>query len=153
MRLAAAFAALPFVAATLAYFGFPLFALSARAQLGRTPDGASDAAMAFAAGTFLVAIFVTVLGALPAVSVIQRRGKLTLRQSLMGGVALGNAPFALAVVVIALVHLFAGTPANLGASWYGATGAFRTIAMGTFLGAALGSVFWLVGVRELRART
>jgi len=147
MRLFFGFAVLPFVAAALAFVGFPLFEMSARAQLGGIPANANDSAIAFAAGTFVVAVFVTLFGAVPIATWMLRRGPVTLKQSVIGGVALGNAPFLLVVAAILVVSVFTNAPSSAGHHWYGASGALRTITMSTLLGAALGSVFWVVGIR------
>ena len=147
MRLFSAFAILPFVAAALAFAGFPLFALTARAQLGVAPDAGNDAAMAFAGGTFIVAALVTVVS-VPIVSRMLRRGPLSYPQALVGGIALGNAPFLLVVAAILIVSVFTKAPSSAGTHWYGVSGALRTITLSTLLGGTLGSVFWVVGIRS-----
>ena len=145
MRLFFAFAILPFVAGALAYFGFPLFEWSLNRQIGGTT---SDGAPGFAFATVFVALIVTVLGAVPLVSKMQGRAPITYQQSLLAGIALGNAPFLIVSVLILIVHLFAGTPKDLSNMWYGPVGALRTITTGTLMGAALGTVFWVVGIRK-----
>lgn len=147
VRLVAAFALLPFVAAALAYVGFPLFAQSLLKQVNGSFS--SDAAVSFAAGTFIVAVFMTVI-AVPIVSVMRQRGPITFGNALVWGVVLGNAPFLVVSALILVVQLFAGAPQDAGDKWYGATGAMRTITTSTLMGAALASVFWVVGIRSAR---
>jgi hypothetical protein len=142
------FAILPFVAAALAYVGFPIFEASARSQLGGSPASMNDSALAFAAGTFFVAVFVTAFGAVPIVTSMLRRGPVSLKQSVIGGVALGNAPFLLVVTAMLIVQIFTASPSSAGTHWYGLSGALRTITMSTLMGAALGSVFWVVALRR-----
>ena len=144
MRLFAAFAVLPFAAAALAYVWFPVFERSLLKQVGgRFSD---DAAGAFAAATFVLAVFVTLI-AIPVFTTMRRRAPITFGKSLLAGIALGNAPFLIVSALILIVHLFAGTPKDLSGMWYGPVGALRTVTLSTLMGAALGSVFWVVGIR------
>ncbi len=145
MRLFTAFAILPFAAAALAFVGFPLFERGLLNHVGGSLS--NDAAAAFAAGTFVVALAVTVLGAVPIVSTMRRRGPITFKHALIGGVALGNAPFLIVATAIMVVQAFVGAGSSAGSHWYGLNGAIRTITMSTLMGAALGSLFWLVGLR------
>jgi hypothetical protein len=138
------FAILPFVAGALAYFGFPLFERSLMHQIGGSSSGGAPG---FAIATAFVALIVTVVGAVPLVSTMRSRGPISFKRSLVAGIVLGNAPFLIVSMLILIVHLFAGTPKDLTNMWYGPTGALRTIITSTLLGAALGSVFWVVGLR------
>jgi len=148
LRRVAAFAILPFVAATLAYVGAPLFERSLLKQVGGSfPDGI---AASFAAGAFVVAVLVTVFGGIPLYAWMSERGPIAFKKSVIAGVALGNAPFLIAAAVIVVVKVFNGSPQSDGNAWYGLAGALRTITTSTLIGAALGSVFWLVGLRGAR---
>ena len=89
MRRVVAFAILPFVAAALAYVGAPVFERSLLAQIGgRFPDGI---AASFAAGTFVVAVLVTVFGAVPLYAWLSERRPITYKDSLIAGVATASA--------------------------------------------------------------
>lgn len=143
LRLFCGFLMLPFLGGTLAFFAFPLFAQSLTNQIGGSFS--NDAAMSFAAGAFIVAVVVTLI-AVPIALVRLRKGPVTFGESFVAGVALGNAPFLTVAILIVIVQLFAGTPPGHGDMWYGATGAFRTIAMSTLMGAVLGSAFWLIAI-------
>jgi hypothetical protein len=145
VRLFAAFAILPFVAGVLAYFGSPLFVRSLDNQTGGSSSGFEPG---FALATAFVALVVTVLGAVPLLSKMQSRGPITFKQCLLAGIALGNAPFFIVCLLMVIVHLFVGSPIDTSRMWYGTTGAIRTITTSTLMGAALGSVFWVVGIRK-----
>lgn len=146
MRRVVAFAMMPFVGAALAYAGAPLFAASLSKQIGATFS--DDMAGSFAAGAFFVIVLVTAFGALPLFAWMNERGQITYKQCLVAGIGFGNAPFLIISAIIVLVHAFKGAVVDSNAMWYGATGMVRTITTGTLIGAALGSVFWFVGVRE-----
>lgn len=143
MRLFLAFLILPFLAALLAFFAFPLFIVGAK-EIGASYS--SDAAGSFAAGAFLVAIFVTLV-AVPIVLFRLDKKPITFGDALVAGVALGNAPFLVVIVLALIVQAFTATPTSHANMWYGAAGAVRTITLSTLMGAALGSVFWVVGLR------
>jgi hypothetical protein len=138
----------PFVGGLAAFLCFPAFEWAGRASWGGFPSSMMDAAVAFGFGTFLVATIVTVFGAVPAFAWLYRRGAVSFRQTLISGVLLGNAPFALAVVGIVIVQIVKGDASpDIGRNWYGASGAARTIALGSVVGLVSASVFWVVALR------
>jgi hypothetical protein len=100
LRLFAGLAVQPFVGTALAFISVPLVDYSGRALYGGFPADSGDAATSFAFGVSIVAVCVTVCGALPTVLYLLKRSPLTLKQVLVGGVALGNAPFILMVAGI-----------------------------------------------------
>ena len=138
LRLLAAFAAIPFVDALLAFAAFSLL------------RGSSDAAFGFAVLTGVIGLLVTVCGGIPVVWSLRKEGRLSLRQLLLAGLALGNAPFAVYALMIgyfALVHLINGTLAErlLPMSEL-LRGTAVAIAIGSAMGMASAAVFWVVGV-------
>lgn len=151
LRLWAAFALAPFMAAAVAYAAFPVFwQLS-----GRTGQIASprDPSLAFAIIAFVAGAAVTAFGAVPLVFHLLRRGPITLRMAVWYGALLGNAPFALYVfgliVPLTIGHMAAGTMTG---RWLSISelvaGAIRVGLLGSTLGAASGAWFWFVGLRE-----
>jgi hypothetical protein len=114
-------------------------------RVGSTPEAVA-LSLAMAAG--LMAVFVTIFGAVPLVAWSIRRGRVSLRQALVAGAALGNAPAAVLFVLVIIHSIRRGTmpdnPANL---WYGAGGAFRTVTEGMFVGMGCAAVFWALAIR------
>jgi hypothetical protein len=90
-----------------------------------------------------VAFFVTVCAALPIVLMCLERGPLTLKQVLLSGAALGNAPGAL----IALLAFVTGQGAN-GASWFWSIDALRALAIGSLFGLTGAALFWAISIRR-----
>ena len=121
LRLFAGFVVQPFVAAGLGFLCFPLVERSGRALYGGTTDDATRAAVSFAAGVGIVAFFVTLCGAVPAVLWCLKRGRLTLKHVLLGAVGLGNVPFAIIVPLASATPPRgpggSGRPAPSGRSW------------------------------------
>ena len=142
LRLFAGFVVQPFVAAALGFLCFPLVELSGRALYGGTTDDATRAAVSFAAGVGIVAFFVTLCGALPAVLWCLKRGRLTLKHVLLGAVGLGNVPFAIIVPLAS-----ATTSAPSGPGWFWPAGAIRALVAGSLFGLVGGAVFWAISVR------
>jgi hypothetical protein len=92
-RLWAAFAAVPFVDALVAFFGFPLVWYIG-GHTGR-PHDATEAAGSFALLIGLMGLVVTAGGAVPIVLWLMKRGAVSLRELITAGVLLGNVPFVL----------------------------------------------------------
>jgi hypothetical protein len=150
IRLFAGLAVQPFVGAALAFLSFPLVDYSGRALYGGFPADTVDAAISFAFGVSIVALFVTVCGALPIVLYLLKRGPLTLKEVLVGGAALGNAPFILVVAGIVASQVARGTMSSeVGHLWYGLPGAIRSTAISSFIGLGSAAVFWVVAGRRI----
>lgn len=151
LRLWAALALLPFITATIAFFAFPLlWALGGHA--GRPADPGHAAVMfSFVAGLF--GLVVTFGGAAPLAFWRLKRGPIPLRQSLVDGLVLGNAPFVLYVVALILpftvLHMVMGT---MSGRWLSVSelvfGTLRAVTIGSVLGMASGAIFWFLGIRE-----
>jgi len=142
---------IPFADALLAYVGFPLF-WSLRASAGVFADS-FHAAARIAALTGATAAVVTVVGAVPVVLALMRRGSLSLGRLLAAGVILANAPFlwfvAGIVLPMTLLHLIDGTlPAHLAPASDVAKGTVAVLAVGTIFGAWSALVLWFVGLRD-----
>jgi hypothetical protein len=163
--MVAGFALVPLVAGALSFVAFltmlPPPPLPRRVIAGSrvaSSGGSSsiDKAVAAAAGAVLLAVPVTVLASVPAVTWLARRGRVTLRTSLLAGAALGNAPFVVPLIVGLLYQFAHGTlPDNPADLWHAAAGTFRVIASGCFVGAGSAGAFWLIAMRgsDLDART
>jgi hypothetical protein len=125
-RLAAGLLVQPFAAAALAFLLSPLVDVGGRGPLS------------FALGVGAVAAVVTVLGAAPLMLWRSRRHTLELSDVILDGLLLGNAPLAIAALVIAFVGL---PPA-----WWGPGAAVAVIAFGSFLGVMGALLFWAIAV-------
>jgi hypothetical protein len=134
MRLGAGLVVQPFVAAGVAFFGFPLFLLEAdgRTLAGGFPSDPSGSALAVAFGTAIVALVVTLVGVWPTALWLVKRRPVTLAQSLLFGLAFGNVPVALG---------------GMSAGFHGLSGAFRAIAFASVIGITGAAVFWAISLR------
>ena len=110
---------------------------------GLSTRDAFHGAIAFGLGAGMVAFVVTVCGALPIVLTCLERGPLTLKQVLLSGAALGNAPGAL----IVLLSFVTGQSAS-GASWFWSIEALRALAIGSLFGLTGAALFWIVSIRR-----
>jgi hypothetical protein len=144
VRLVAAFFVVPPILGCLTFVASVVLVYAGAIE-GAEPV---DAALAIAAGIGILAIVVIAFGAIPVVAWFIRRGPLSLRQLLLAGAALGNAPFAVIVLVVTITHLH-GEPrfGDIGRYWYGLSGALVRIGIGLLCGTTSAAVFWAVGVR------
>src|SRR4030095_8769563 len=108
-----------------------------------------DAAIAFAAGVAIVALIVTVAGAVLTVTCLLPPGRVSLSQITIAGLALGNAPFAISVAAVVLFYLVGGATSSVVryVLFDGRMGAVRSIEIGSVMGVASGVVFWAVAIR------
>jgi len=137
----------PFVAASLALALFPLIEYTGRFVYGGRSSNFLDAAIPFAVLTGVAASFVTGCLAYPLLTWLLKRGPLTLRQTLLGGVALGNVPAGLLLVALAAWRLTRGETPTLASLAYGPAGLLRIIGLGSTLGILSAAVFWWIGGR------
>lgn len=147
------FLLVPPVAGFLAFLGFPVLIHSGYGVLppGNLADPAG-AARGFGLGVGILAVGVTAFGVVPTVLWLRKRGPLSLRRVVVAGAALGNAPFALIVLIIVVVQLVNGTiTPDVARLWYGLAGAVRSVLIGTFVGTASAAVFWAIAVRGTQA--
>ena len=142
MRLFAGFVVQPFAAAILGFTTFPLIDLSGRALYGGVATDPMAAAVSIALGAGFAAFFVTLCGAFPVVVWLLKRGPLTLKQILWGGVILGNVPFA---IIVPLAAITSSTDA--GATWFGPIAMVRALAAGAMFGLAGATLFWAISIR------
>ena len=147
-RLLVAFVILPPLDAVLGCVVFPLLW-----WLGVRTPGLADplvAARAFVPVAAFIGLTVTVAGAMPVVFTLIRRGPISLRQALLAGLALGNAPLAViayATILLAFGHVATGTISeHLVPVSELVAGALRLIAIGSAYGVITAVVFWVVGV-------
>jgi hypothetical protein len=150
LRLVAAFVITPPAAAVVMFVIYlGLWYGGARTVFEGTPIDPIDSAGALALGVGIIAVVVTIFGAVPSVTWLIRRGPLSLRKLLVLGAALGNAPFAAIVAGILVTHLVKGTPSPYAARlWFGLYGAVRAIALGLVIGMVSATVFWAVAIRS-----
>jgi hypothetical protein len=125
----------PLVAAWLAFIAFPIFLLDRNGHTlaGGVPSDRMGAAFSVAIVVGVVALLVTVVGALPAALWLMKRRRISLQEALLAGLGFGNLPFALG---------------GLTAGIYGIAGLIRGLAFSSVLGAVCGGVFWCVALRE-----
>jgi hypothetical protein len=135
MRVLVGVAAQPLVAAAVAFLAFPVLLLDGHGQTlgGGAPTSVADAAVSVAVGAGLVALAVTLVGALPTALWLMKRRRVSLPEALAFGLAFGNAPFLIGA-------LLAGT--------YGLAGFIRGVAFSSLLGVAGAAVFWWIALRE-----
>ena len=104
----------------------------------------------FAILTGVIAVVITVAGAVPVVHSLMKRGAVSLKQLLLAGLALGNAPFAVYAVMalmFTLMHVANGTIADhLSPLPDLIAGTLRVIAIGSFFGMASAAIFWAVAI-------
>ena len=138
MRLLAGLAIQPLLAGGLAFVSFPVLLLdrSGRSLAGGFPGDVTDAALSVAAGSGIVAVFVTLLCVLPTAAWLMPRRRIRLREALLFGFGFGNLPF---VVGTAL------------AGAYGVTGFARGVAFSSLLGLTGAAAFWAIALREQQA--
>jgi hypothetical protein len=142
MRVLVALITQPFVAAIAALVLFPALDATANAAgvyRGRLTDP-TGAAIGVALATAFAAVPVIILGALPAIAWLSRRGPLTLAKAFCAGAVLGNAP---AAVIVALATLHGDAAASSG-PLHVFLGLLRVIAFGSLIGAACGTMFWWI---------
>lgn len=134
IRVLAGVAAQPFVAAAVAFLAFPVVLLDGHGQTlaGGAPTSVADAAASVAVSAGLLALVVTLVGALPTALWLMKRRHVSLPEALAFGVAFGNAPFLIGALM---------------ASTYGLTGFIRGVAFSSLLGVVGAAVFWWIALR------
>jgi len=94
-----------------------------------------------ALGAAVAAVFVVIVGALPAIAWLSRRGPISLGKALITGALLGNLP----IVVILLLAALTGNLRDSGsASGLDVLQMLRSAAFGASVGTACAFVFWLI---------
>lgn len=150
-RTLAAFALLPPLDALLGALLFPL-AWWLTDQDGYRLRSSSDALVPFAVISGVSGLLVTIGGAVPVVLTLAQRQRLSLRNAVISGVLLGNAPFAVYLAFVlsfTIQHIAGGTLRDhlVPISSLMAAGA-RVIAVGSTMGVISALVFWTIGVRR-----
>lgn len=146
-RLLAAFAVLPVLDALLAFLWFPLL-WDLGGHGARRPADPVQAAGSVAALAGILGMLVTICGAVPVVWWLLKRGPVSFGQLLLAGLVLGNVPFlvyCLALIGPALSHLAMGTMSDhLVPLSELLVAVLRPVAIGSVMGMASASVFWLL---------
>lgn len=127
MRILAGFAMQPVTAGVLALLLAPLH---------------PDFGLAFFVAAAASAI--TVVGAFPLLLALLRYGPISRAQTLVSGACLGNLPTLLAIVLTWLDRRSYGRSLSFAELLTGPASVLRAAALGTFLGVAGASVFWLI---------
>jgi hypothetical protein len=148
LRLVIGFALVPPAAAAVMFILYLALWHSGVRVFEGAPIDPVDSAASLAMGVGIIAVVVTVYGAVPAVTWLIRRGPLPLGKVLLLGAALGNVPFVLIVVAILVTHLLRGTlTTGVAGLWYGMYGTVRAIVLGLVLGTIPAAIFWVVAIR------
>lgn len=151
VRLLLAFALMPVINALMAFVAFPTM------QTLRE-RGEFDVVVSSDHGTYILAVLtgltaaiVTIAGAVPAFYTMVKRGPVSLKQTLLAGLALGNAPFVvitLVTIMFALMHVAAGTISDHLAPLPDLIAAnLALIAIGSSFGVVSAAIFWAVAIR------
>jgi hypothetical protein len=149
MRVLTGLVVQPLVAALAAFFLFPLLDYTNRAiGLYSGHFDYIQAARSLAFGAGLAAVFVTLLGALPAIAWLSNR-PVTMSTTLAAGAILGNAP---AAILLFLVAVHGDDTPSMYDALYGLAGWLRTIAFGTLIGLVCATSFWWIAGRRLSSR-
>jgi hypothetical protein len=122
----------PFVAAGLAYLVAPLIEWS-QASARRGGSDPTEVAVSLAAGAGLVAFFAVMLAAVPILLWRTDRGPLSRAQVLWWGVAVGNLPGLLGLILVG-----------------GVLDVVRLVALGSLFGLVCSFVFWVISIRSTR---
>ena len=94
-----------------------------------------------ALGAAVTAVVVVIVGALPAITWLSRRGPITLGKALVSGALLGNLPL---VAILLLAALTGNLRVSESGSGLGVLPALRSVAFGGFIGTACAFAFWLI---------
>ena len=135
MRLFAGIVVQPFIAAGLAFLIFPLVLLDpgGRSLAGALPVDINGAARSVAIGAGIVALFVTLVGALPTAVWLTKRRFISFGEALLWGLGFGNFPMVVGTVL-------AGT--------YGVKGFVRGVVFSSVLSVAGAAMFWAIALRR-----
>ena len=150
-----AFALMPVINTLMAFVAFPtLRVLRERGEFA-VVVGSDHGAYVLAVLTGLTAAIVTIAGAVPLFYKMVKRGPVTLKQTLLAGLALGNAPFVvitLVTIMFALMHVAAGTIRDHLAPLPDLiAGNLALIAIGSLLGIVSSAIFWAVAIHGTEA--
>jgi hypothetical protein len=144
LRTVVAFAVLPPAAGLLMFF---LCLAMLRADLWMFEGtGSLAAARGLGLGVAVLAVPVTVLGAVPAIAWLITRDRLSLRRLVRWGCLIGNAPYAIIVVSVFAVQLTRGTRFSEVVQWFGWFGTIRAIVLGVVFGTAMATLWWVIAV-------
>jgi hypothetical protein len=144
-RLAAGFAAMPFVAALSAFLFVP-FMLPVSPN---TRSSASDFEISAAIGVhlFIVAIVIVVVEAGPLFFWWQRNRTISFSSTMLWAAVLGNTPTVLAAVIFVAGRSLRGQPFD-NIAWLS-----RLFIFGTMAGLLCGCAFWLIALHPGRTQT
>ncbi|MFN8579363.1 MAG: hypothetical protein U0163_00085 [Gemmatimonadaceae bacterium] len=141
-RVFMALAVQPIVAALVTVILFPLLAAAERARTGLMPGSSWDSASSIAFAVALVAVGITLLGAMPLLAIQLSQGPVSIGQIFASGFALGNLPTAASWVLMA--GQIGATGLSGGSSQ--ATALLPVMVLGSVLGLSGAAVFaWIAG--------
>jgi len=146
LRLLAGFVLMPPTASLIV-----LLTYNAVWQLGWLPHGTAidsiDSAASLGLGVAILAVVTTALAVVPGVIWLIDKKRLALRSLLALGAVVGNLPFAVIVIGIAIVNVSRGEHvSDLGRYWYGTGGFLGDVLLGIVAGVGCAFVFWVAAV-------
>jgi hypothetical protein len=152
MRVLVGLVVQPFVAFAAAAVAFPAMTY-ARGMFD--PDrgshaGSFEGAGSVALGAALAAVLVAIVGALPAIAWLSRRGPLTLGKALVSGAVLGNLP---AVVILLLAALTGNLRVAENGPVFDILRMLPPIAFGAVVGMTCALAFWAIARQAIDDRT
>jgi hypothetical protein len=148
LRMLAGFALVPPTAVLITLGTYQLMWHAGALPFG-APIHSLDSAGSLGVGVAILAVLMTVFGAVPGVIWLNGRRSLSLGRLLILGAGLGSVPFALIVLGVVTVHAMSGTlSTDIGRYWHGTSGAAVRLTMGLITGMGSAAIFWFVGVRS-----
>lgn len=153
LRMLAAFALVPPTAVLITVGTYELMWHAGVLPFGG-PIDSLDSAGSLGAGVAILAVLMTVFGAIPGVIWLNARRSLSLGRLLILGAGVGSVPFALIVLGLVTVHAMNGSlSADMGRYWHGLSGAAVRVTMGLISGMGSAAAFWFVGIRSTATRS
>jgi hypothetical protein len=156
-RLLLSFALMPVINFLLALVAFPTLQILREQGRFQMVVGDDHGTYVLAVLTGLIAVVVTVAGAVPVAFTLMKRGPVSLKQTLIAGLGLGNAPvavIALFMSMFAVMHVVNGTITDhLVPLRSLAASGLLLVAVGSMFGIASAAVFFGVAIRGTDAST
>ncbi|HSL22725.1 MAG TPA: hypothetical protein VK886_14420 [Vicinamibacterales bacterium] len=117
---------------------------------GGAPIDSLDGAASFGMGVGILAVAMTAW-AVPLLLYLNERRRLSFRNVLALGAALGNVPFAIVILGIVVAHPIRETlTGDVGRLWYGFSGFVQRVVLGSAVGMSSAAAFWSVAIRGNR---
>ena len=135
----------PFILAFVALVTFPVLDYTGRLFIyGPSATSLWEGAGPMAVVVGFVALGVTILGAVPLLAIQLTQGPVSRDRVLASGLALGNVPTILMLMVVFQQQLRNGGPLDVAHIAYGPIGLVRVLLFGSILGVIGALVFWWI---------